>query len=165
MINEKGIVGQVAYVGAHNSRVVLLTDPNHAIPVQVMRNDIRVIASGTGEVDTLRLDNIPSSTDIDVGDKLVSSGLGGVFPEGYPVGTITSFAYDNQRPFADVIAKPAVSFDRLRYVLLVWPTGVERNGVSVPEDAKPAVAPNEADSKVNAKPQPELTKPEAGNGD
>jgi rod shape-determining protein MreC len=122
VINEHGVVGQVAYVGAHNSRVLLLTDPTHAVPVQVMRNDIRVIASGRGTTAYIGLDNIPSSTDINVGDKLVTSGLGGVFPEGYPVGTVTEFSFDNKRPFAQVKATTAVKFDRLRYLLLVWPT-------------------------------------------
>ncbi|OOF00299.1 rod shape-determining protein MreC [Salinivibrio sp. IB643] len=122
VINEHGVVGQVAYVGAHNSRVLLLTDPTHAVPVQVMRNDIRVIASGRGTTAYIGLDNIPSSTDIKVGDKLVTSGLGGVFPEGYPVGTVTEFSFDNKRPFAQVTATTAVKFDRLRYLLLVWPT-------------------------------------------
>lgn len=122
VINEKGIVGQVAYVGAHNSRVLLLIDPTHAIPVQVVRNDIRVIASGSGQIDQIQLEHVPSSTDIEVGDLLVSSGLGGRYPEGYPVGRVTEFSFDNKRPFAQIKARPTVQFDRLRYLLLVWPT-------------------------------------------
>ncbi|MCQ1057138.1 rod shape-determining protein MreC [Photobacterium sp. DNB23_23_1] len=122
VINEKGIVGQVSYVGAHNSRVLLLIDPTHAIPVQVVRNDIRVIASGSGQIDQIQLEHVPSSTDIEVGDLLVSSGLGGRYPEGYPVGNVTEFSFDNKRPFAQIKAKPTVQFDRLRYLLLVWPT-------------------------------------------
>lgn len=100
MINEKGIVGQVSYVGAHNSRVLLLIDPTHAIPIQVVRNDIRVIASGSGQIDQIQLEHVPSSTDIEVGDLLVTSGLGGRYPEGYPVGYVTEFSFDNKRPFA-----------------------------------------------------------------
>ncbi|MGF1725776.1 rod shape-determining protein MreC [Photobacterium nomapromontoriensis] len=122
VINEKGIVGQVSYVGAHNSRVLLLIDPTHAIPVQVVRNDIRVIASGSGLIDQIQLEHVPSSTDIEVGDLLVSSGLGGRFPEGYPVAHVTEFSFDNKRPFAQIKARPTVEFDRLRYLLLVWPT-------------------------------------------
>ncbi len=122
VINQWGVVGQVTYVGAHNSRVLLLTDLTHAIPVQVVRNDIRVIASGKGDSETIELENIPSSTDIKPGDMLVTSGLGGVFPEGYPVARVISFTFDNRRPFAQVDAKPEVQFDRLRYLLLVWPT-------------------------------------------
>ncbi|MCG3862829.1 MULTISPECIES: rod shape-determining protein MreC [unclassified Photobacterium] len=122
VINDKGIVGQISYVGAHNSRVLLLIDPTHAIPVQVVRNDIRVIATGTGKSNEIQLEHVPSSTDIRVGDLLVSSGLGGRYPEGYPVARVTEFSFDNKRPFAQIIAKPTVQFDRLRYLLLVWPT-------------------------------------------
>lgn len=122
VINQWGVVGQVTYVGAHNSRVLLLTDPTHAIPVQVTRNDVRVIASGHGDSENIQLENIPSSADIKPGDRLVTSGLGGVFPEGYPVARVVSFTFDNRRPFAQVDAKPDVQFDRLRYLLLVWPT-------------------------------------------
>ena len=122
VINDKGIVGQISYVGAHNSRVLLLIDPTNAIPVQVVRNDIRVIATGTGKSNEIQLEHVPSSTDIRVGDLLVSSGLGGRYPEGYPVARVTEFSFDNKRPFAQIIAKPTVQFDRLRYLLLVWPT-------------------------------------------
>ena len=90
VINEKGIVGQVTFVAAHNSRVLLLTDANNAIPVQVIRNDIRVIASGNGKMDEIELQHIPTSTDIQQEDMLVTSGLGGVYPEGYPVAYVSS---------------------------------------------------------------------------
>ncbi|MBD8513126.1 rod shape-determining protein MreC [Photobacterium sp. WH77] len=130
VINDKGIVGQISYVGAHNSRVLLLIDPTHAIPVQVVRNDIRVIASGSGEQDQIQLEHVPSSTDIKVGDLLVTSGLGGRYPEGYPVGRVTEFSFDNKRPFAQIKALPTVQFDRLRYLLLVWPTDRERHTVT-----------------------------------
>ncbi|MFV0576275.1 MAG: rod shape-determining protein MreC [Vibrio sp.] len=121
VINEKGIVGQVISVGAHNSRVLLLTDSNNSIPVQVVRNDVRVIASGNGDIDSIQLEHVPTSTDIKVGDLLVTSGLAGRYPEGYPVAYVTSVENDNRIPFAQVSAKPVVEFDRLRYLLLVWP--------------------------------------------
>ncbi|EOD80397.1 Rod shape-determining protein MreC [Grimontia indica] len=156
VINERGIVGQVSYVGAHNSRVLLITDPTHAIPVQVVRNDIRVIASGRGDNDNIQLENIPSSTDIEPGDMLVTSGLGGVFPEGYPVARVTSFSFDNKRPFAQVDAKPEVQFDRLRYLLLVWPTDVEKEEVveeegqtPASEDAQPSTAEEQTEEVSN----------------
>ncbi len=121
VLNEKGVVGQVNYVGAHNSRVLLLTDSSHAIPVQVVRNDIRVIASGTTHVDQIALQHIPTSTDIIEGDLLVTSGLGGVYPEGYPVAYVDRVEKDNRKPFATIEADPVVEFDRLRYLLLIWP--------------------------------------------
>ncbi|MGF1692769.1 rod shape-determining protein MreC [Photobacterium kagoshimensis] len=135
VINDKGIVGQVSYVGAHNSRVLLLIDPTHGIPVQVVRNDIRVIASGSGQIDQIQLEHVPSSTDIEVGDLLVTSGLGGRYPEGYPVANVTEFSFDNKRPFAQIKARPTVQFDRLRYLLLVWPTPQELNNTGGLDDA------------------------------
>ncbi|ELV8654254.1 rod shape-determining protein MreC [Vibrio vulnificus] len=121
VINEKGIVGQITFVAAHNSRVLLLSDAKNAIPVQVVRNDIRVIASGNGDIDEIQLEHIPTSTDIQVEDLLVTSGLGGLYPEGYPVAYVTSVEHDTRREFAAIKAKPVVEFDRLRYLLLVWP--------------------------------------------
>ncbi|MGB1279807.1 MAG: rod shape-determining protein MreC [Vibrio cyclitrophicus] len=121
VINEKGIVGQVTFVAAHNSRVLLLIDANNAIPVQVIRNDIRVIASGNGMIDEIQLEHIPTSTDIQEEDLLVTSGLGGVYPEGYPVAYVSSVDYDPKREFAVIKAEPVVEFDKLRYLLLVWP--------------------------------------------
>jgi rod shape-determining protein MreC len=122
VINDKGIVGQVVTVSAHNSRVLLITDPNAAIPVQVIRNDIRVIASGSGESKRIQLQHIPSNTDIIEGDLLVSSGLGDVYPEGYPVAYISEVINDSHKEFAIISAEPTVDFDRLRYLLLIWPT-------------------------------------------
>ncbi|CAM3087195.1 rod shape-determining protein MreC [Vibrio mytili] len=121
VINEKGIVGQVTFVAAHNARVLLLTDAKNAIPVQVIRNDIRVIASGNGEMDEIQLEYIPTSTDIVVGDLLVTSGLGGIYPEGYPVANVTSVEHDTHQEFAAIKAEPVVEFERLRYLLLIWP--------------------------------------------
>ncbi|MFA0440134.1 rod shape-determining protein MreC [Vibrio sp. 10N.286.49.C2] len=121
VINENGIVGQVTFVGAHNSRIMLLTDSNSAIPVQVIRNDIRVIASGNGLIDEIQLEHIPTSTDIQQEDLLVTSGLGGIYPEGYPVAYVKKVQRDNRREFASIIAEPVVDFDRLRYLLLIWP--------------------------------------------
>jgi rod shape-determining protein MreC len=142
VINEKGIVGQVTFVAAHNSRVLLLIDPNNAIPVQNIRNDIRVIASGNGQSDEIQLEHIPTSTDIDVGDMLVTSGLGGVYPEGYPVAYITDVDKDTRREFASIKAKPVVDFDRLRYLLLIWPNEDRQQKVLLanPEDIEEGVA-------------------------
>ncbi|MCG3721801.1 rod shape-determining protein MreC [Vibrio cincinnatiensis] len=121
VINEKGIVGQVTFVAAHNSRVLLLIDPNSAIPVQNIRNDIRVVASGNGQTDEIQLEHIATSTDMEVGDMLVTSGLGGVYPEGYPVAYLSHVDKDTRREFASIKASPVVDFNRLRYLLLIWP--------------------------------------------
>ena len=120
VINDQGVVGQVLHVGSTTSRVLLITDSSHGIPVRVLRNDLRAIASGSGELDKLELRNLPRNTDVQVGDLLVTSGLGGRFPEGYPVATVTRSDYVEGKPFAQVEAKPLVALDRLRYLLLLW---------------------------------------------
>ncbi|MFP4772170.1 rod shape-determining protein MreC [Pasteurella multocida] len=129
IIDEKGIVGQLISVGENTSRVLLLTDVTHSIPVQVLRNDVRLIASGTGRNDELSLDHVPRSVDIVKGDLLVTSGLGGRFLEGYPVAVVESVSRDGQNYFATVTAKPLASIERLRYVLLLWPTNEEMRKV------------------------------------
>lgn len=129
IIDEKGIVGQLISVGENTSRVLLLTDVTHSIPVQVLRNDVRLIASGTGRNDELSLDHVPRSVDIVKGDLLVTSGLGGRFLEGYPVAIVESVSRDGQNYFATVTAKPLASIEHLRYVLLLWPTNEEMRKV------------------------------------
>lgn len=120
VINDQGVVGQVLHVGSTTSRVLLITDSSHGIPVRVLRNDLRAIASGSGELDKLELRNLPRNTDVQVGDLLVTSGLGGRFPEGYPVANVTRSDYVEGKPFAQIEAKPLVALDRLRYLLLLW---------------------------------------------
>ncbi|WP_270697998.1 rod shape-determining protein MreC [Aeromonas sp. QDB05] len=120
VINDQGVVGQVLHVGSTTSRVLLITDSSHGIPVRVLRNDLRAIASGSGELDKLELRNLPRNTDVQVDDLLVTSGLGGRFPEGYPVATVTRSDYVEGKPFAQIEAKPLVALDRLRYLLLLW---------------------------------------------
>ncbi|MBU2978497.1 rod shape-determining protein MreC [Alteromonas sp. C1M14] len=122
VLDERGIVGQVMEVGTTNSRVVLITDVTHAIPVRSARNDIRFIASGTGSLDELLLEHVPHSVDVEVGDMLVSSGLGDIFPEGYPVAQVTQVVRDESRPFASVTATPLAKLDRLKYLLLLSPS-------------------------------------------
>jgi rod shape-determining protein MreC len=122
VIDDKGIVGQVTEVGTTNSRVLLIADVTHAIPVRSLRNDIRFIANGSGSLNELYLEHVPHSVDIKVGDILVSSGLGKVFPEGYPVAQVTQVVRDESRPFAQVVVSPVAKLDRLRHLLLLWYT-------------------------------------------
>ncbi|EGA71801.1 rod shape-determining protein MreC [Vibrio sinaloensis DSM 21326] len=143
--NEKGIVGQVTFVSAHNSRVLLLTDSLSAIPVQVIRNDIRVIASGSGNMERINLDHIPISLDIQEGDLLLTSGLGGVYPEGYPVAHVANVERDNAREFALIEAEPVVDFERLRYLLLIWPSDSRQEKIqqAAPENMQEVVTDGE----------------------
>jgi rod shape-determining protein MreC len=85
-----------------------------------LRNDLRAIASGTGNINELNLKNLPRNVDIKEGDILVTSGMGGHFPEGYPVAKVTRFTNEEQSPFAEIKAEPLATLDRLRYVLLLW---------------------------------------------
>ncbi|MBM7455543.1 rod shape-determining protein MreC [Oceanisphaera litoralis] len=121
VLNEQGVVGQVISVGKTTSRVLLITDTSHGIPVRVARNDIRAIASGSGQLDRLLLHNITRNTDIREGDLLLSSGLAGRFPEGYPVGRVSRVGYEEGQPFADIRVQPFAALDRVRYLLLLWP--------------------------------------------
>jgi len=119
VLDEKGIVGQVMEVGTTNSRVLLVADVTHAIPVRSLRNDIRFIATGSGALNELYLEHVPHSVDVEVGDVLISSGLGKVFPEGYPVARVKTVVRDESRPFAQVTAEPLARLDRLKYLLLL----------------------------------------------
>lgn len=140
VIDERGVVGQVISVGENSSRVLLMTDVTHAVPVQVLRNDVRAIASGTGHNEELILDNLPRMVDLMKGDVLVTSGLGGVFPEGYPVAIVETVVNDGSSHFARVTAKPLASLDHLRYVLLLWPTEEGRGAQRIsPQDVRNAV--------------------------
>lgn len=128
VISDKGVVGQVVAVAKVTSRVLLICDATHALPVQVLRNDIRVIAAGSGCTDDLQLENLPANTDIRVGDVIVTSGLGGRFPEGYPVGVVSSVKLDRQRAYTVIQAHPTAGLQRLRYLLLLW--GADRDGTN-----------------------------------
>lgn len=119
ILDEEGIVGQVLLVGAHSSRVILITDLAVAVPVRVQRNGIRLTASGSGRIDRLIHNFVPHSADIKEGDLLVTSGLGGKYPEGYPVAKVVYVKADESREFATIRSQPVAKIDRLRYLLLL----------------------------------------------
>lgn len=120
VLDDLGVVGQVTSVGNNNSRVILVTDQTHAVPIRVMRNGVRGILAGTGNIQQMELVNLPHNTEIQVGDRLVTSGLGGVFPEGYPVAEVKVIFRDLSKPFMKVIAEPVAKVDRLKHILLLW---------------------------------------------
>ncbi|MDF0535239.1 rod shape-determining protein MreC [Shewanella yunxiaonensis] len=137
VVDAQGIVGQVVQVSELTARVLLLSDPEQGIPVRITRNDVRLIANGTGEVDEIEVRYVPKSTDIKVGDLLVTSGLGNRFPEGYPVARVISVKDDDGQSYLKVMAQPMAALDRIRYLLLIWP---EQHSAPVnKEDAVPAV--------------------------
>jgi rod shape-determining protein MreC len=121
VLDATGVMGQVTEVTPFSSRVVLLTDPGHGIPVQVNRNGLRAVATGRGLSDILQLEHLPHNADVRVGDLLVTSGLGGRFPSGYPIGAVVSISYPQGKAFADIRVKPAANIESSREVLLVLP--------------------------------------------
>jgi rod shape-determining protein MreC len=140
VIDGKGIIGQVTQVGALTSRVLLISDVQHAIPVRIARSDVRSIAYGTGEINEIELKHLPISTDVQEGDLVVSSGLGGRFPEGYPVARINKVERDPNHRYAIVSAEPIAALDRVRYVLLLWPGA---SPVSISQQATTTTTPEE----------------------
>jgi len=120
VLDENGIVGQVAKALPLSSEIILITDPNHAIPVQVNRNGLYTIAVGSGQLNKLKLPFLPNNADIVPGDLLVTSGLGGVFPQGYPVAVVSSFVEQPDKPFAIIQAQPSAALNTSRELLIVW---------------------------------------------
>ena len=120
LLDAQGVIGQTVHVGPFSSTAMLITDPSHAIPVQVNRNGLRAILVGTGDTNSLELSNIPNNADIKVGDLLVTSGLGGRFPPGYPVAKVTMVAPNPRERFARITAEPTANLEQSREVLLVW---------------------------------------------
>ncbi|WP_445261876.1 rod shape-determining protein MreC [Pseudomonas sp. EA_35y_Pfl2_R5] len=120
VLDARGLMGQVVEVMPYTSRVLLLTDTTHSIPVQVNRNGLRAIASGTGNPERLELRHVADTADIKEGDLLVSSGLGQRFPAGYPVAMVSEVIHDSGQPFAIVRAVPTATLNRSRYMLLVF---------------------------------------------
>jgi rod shape-determining protein MreC len=147
ILDSYGILGQVVQAGPWSAEALLITDADHAVPVVVNRNGLRTIAVGTGDERRLRLPYLTNSADIEEGDLLVSSGLGEIFPPGYPVGRVVSVETRPSQPFAEVYAQPMSELDRDQEVLLVF-SGDEGaadavgTGASLPasEPGKPQLA-------------------------
>jgi len=122
VLDAHGVMGQVTEVASYSSRAVLLTDPSHGLPVQINRNGLRAVAIGRGLGEPLQLAHLPHNADVRVGDVLVTSGLGGRFPVGYPVGTVIAINFPQGKAFADIAVKPAAQLNTSREVLLVLPS-------------------------------------------
>ncbi len=120
LVDAQGVLGQVISVTSSTSTALLLTDPNHGIPVEINRTGLQTIALGSGDGQSLSLPYLPGTADVKVGDLLVSSALGGRFPAGYPVGRITELKHDAGEHFMEALATPAAQLNRGRQALLVW---------------------------------------------
>ncbi|MBL0010557.1 MAG: rod shape-determining protein MreC [Nitrosomonas sp.] len=129
VIDDKGIVGQITQLYPWSSEVTLLTDRDHSVPVQVVRNSLRSVVSGTGKNNQLELRYLSVNTDIQQGDLLVTSGIGGVYPPGIPVATVQRIERDPTGDFAQIISTPIAGVDRNRQVLILSLVQSESNDV------------------------------------
>lgn len=156
ILDAHGIFGQITQVGRYTSEAILVSDPEHAIPVRVNRSGLRTIAEGTGNLNKLNLPFLTGEADIKVGDLLIASGLGGVFPAGYPVGTITRVERNPAETFAKVEAQPMAKLDSDYEVVLLWyqPPAIEPAIAPAPTPSAAPVTPEqlEAASKPVDKP-------------
>ncbi|MDF3054830.1 MAG: mreC [Gammaproteobacteria bacterium] len=123
VLDAYGVFGQVIAVGPFSSKVLLINDGRSAIPVQNNRNGLRSVVAGTTFMDRLILLNMPVTVDIKEGDIFVTSGLGGRFPFGYPVGRVVSVKKKSTGRFADIQLQPSANLDSSRLVMLIWPSG------------------------------------------
>jgi rod shape-determining protein MreC len=180
VLDDKGLIGQTTHVGPWSADVILITDPEHAVPVRIERTGLRTIAVGAGDTTSLALPYLPGNADIKPGDLLVTSGLGGVFPEGYPVARVTEVHRDAVQPLAQVRAAPLAHLDTDTEVMLVWfradhPAGPAPGSNSLgelksgsatmqpqPAPPKPHPAPAAADSGAPATPPAPRAAPKAG---
>jgi rod shape-determining protein MreC len=121
VIAGAGLIGQSFRVGPWSTEIILLSDPEHAVPVQLTRTGVRTLALGSGETSLLSLPYLPLQTDVRAGDQLITSGLGGVFPAGIPVAEITEVRRDGNSPLAQVRARTYAALDRDRIVSFIWP--------------------------------------------
>lgn len=141
VVDARGLLGQLTRVGPWASELILITDPEHAVPVQIARNGLRSIAVGAGNSGELLLPYLPVNSDVKAGDLLVTSGLGGVFPAGYPVATVTGIKRDPVLLLTQVRARPLATLERDRETLLLWfdPTHAAAPVAPVASDTLPQV--------------------------
>jgi rod shape-determining protein MreC len=150
IIDSKGVMGQIIHVAARSSTAMLITDASHAIPVQIDRTGHRANVFGTGKIDHLDLRHLPHNIDIQLGDMLITSGLGGAFPPNYPVARITKIEHEAGEPFTTIEATPLAQLDETREVLLIW-----RNTISTTEGDTEKNSQNENRTIDSEKPSSE----------
>lgn len=177
LVDAYGVMGQIIDVGPHSAKALLVTDPDHGVPVEINRTGLQTIAIGLGDERGLRLPFLPSNADIKAGDLLVSSSLGGRFPAGYPVGTVYEVKPVAGEHFMEAYAYPAAKLNQGRQALLVWSRNApSEQAVKTPVPATPQAArpkAPEADAKAQtAKPaapatdsKPQAAKPAAAPAD
>lgn len=133
-----GIMGRIAQAHAFHSEAMLISDPSHATPVKVLRNGVRSIAIGLGRTDRLQLQYLPVNTDIEVGDVIITSGLGGLFPPDFPVATVREISRDSHSPFAEIYAEPLADLDTTNDIIIARPklySGPSPDTTAAPDQA------------------------------
>jgi rod shape-determining protein MreC len=169
LIDAQGIVGQVIRDQIFSAEALLITDVDHALPVEFVRNRLRTVAVGTGDLERLSMPFLPRNADVLEGDLLVTSGLGGTFPPGYPVGIVSEVFSDTGQPFLKISATPAAALNRIREVLLIWPEPTEsdvaeQEGAVVADDSGTEAGGNtiaEADMEPGTEPDAALADDDA----
>ncbi|MGH8461557.1 MAG: rod shape-determining protein MreC [Stenotrophobium sp.] len=166
LVDAYGILGQVIRVAPNTSQALLITDPDHGIPVEVNRTGLQTIALGLGDGQGLKLPFLPNNADIQVGDLLVSSALGGRFPAGYPVGKIYNVRHATGEHFMQAVAYPTAHLNQGTQALLVWntepavppPPPAETAPASVTKHTPKEATPRKTDADSAAKPAQKPTR-------
>jgi rod shape-determining protein MreC len=141
VLDANGVVGQVFRALPLTAEIMLITDPNHAIPVQINRNGLLTIAVGSGQLNQLNLPFLPKNADIRPGDLLITSGLGGTFPQGYPVGVVDEFTSQPNKTSASITATPKSLLDRNRELMIIWSNSTSVPLISKPNTSEPTNTP------------------------
>lgn len=141
ILDANGLMGQIQQTSSFTSRVLLVSDSSHAVPVEVVRNGLRAVLLGNGDANVLELVHVPDTADIREGDLLVSSGLGGRFPKGYPVAEVASITQEPGEPFVEIQARPKAELNRSRLVLVVFSPDIIREADSSAEREAEAGTP------------------------
>lgn len=152
VLDANAVMGQVVRTNPFSSTVLLITDSDHALPVELNRNGLRTIARGSGVGQDLELLYIPKNADVRIGDLLVTSGMGGRFPRGYPVARVTAVRHDPNDPFTVVTAEPTARLDRSREVLLVWTLNPETEIEALRDGLAPATDSPKAGERLGGAP-------------
>ena len=127
VVDAQGLFGQVVDVSSSTSWVILITDRKHAIPARNNRTGVRMIVGGIGVSDRLVLEDLPASTDVQDGDLIETSGLGGRFPPGYPVGTVASVEATQDSPYLQASLTPTAALLKVGHVLVIAPAEVTQD--------------------------------------
>ena len=158
MLDARGVVGRVQWLGQNTARIMLISDRQHSVPVRINRNGMRAILSGTGDPSELSLQFVPETADIKAGDLLVTSGLGQDFPAGYPVGRVSRIRKVAGEQFLDISAQAVAALDRSRYLLALFEQPSMADSGPAPSPAILAVPPA-LPAQATTTPAPALTAP------